>query len=196
MTDLVIKTARLNVLKEIIQTCHNCPLGLTRTKIVFGEGPENPKFLSLAEAPGKEEDSTGRPFVGRAGRLYRQVLQAIGICPEKDVYMCNILKCRPPDNRVPESSEIGECIKFLLKQIEIISPGLILLLGRTAVKGLLPEYSDVPMNKLRDISKTGSLSYKNTPILVTYHPSALLHDPSKKICFKEDFLHLKSIINN
>jgi DNA polymerase len=189
------KLSRLAKLKEVILVCQNCPLGKTRKHIVFGEGPENPRFLSIAEAPGASEDDTGRPFMGRAGKLYRQVLQAIGLCPEKDIFMCNILKCRPPGNRIPESSEIVECIKYLKKQIEIIQPRFILILGRTAVKGLFPDLDGFSMDKLRKLSKeTPPLQYENIPVLITYHPSALLYDSSKKLSFKEDFIHLQTLL--
>jgi uracil-DNA glycosylase family 4 len=150
--------------------------------------------MSISEAPGKDEDLSGRPFVGRSGKLYRQMLAAIGLDPEKDVYMSNILLCRPPNNRVPEQEEISQCIKFLHKKIEIITPKLLLFLGKTAIKGLLPEYAKIPMGTLRIESKEGKYAYKGIPVLITYHPSALLMDPSKKPCAKEDFLFLKSYL--
>jgi DNA polymerase len=189
----MMKSERLHSLKSVCELCHNCPLGTTRTKVVFGEGNTDPKFMSVAEAPGRDEDLSGRPFVGRSGQLYRKLLTAIGLDPEKDVYMANILKCRPPNNRIPEQVEIDNCVKFLQKQIEIVSPKLLLFLGKTAVKGLLPEYSKQSINTLRSESKLGKFSYQGIPVIITYHPSALLMDSSKKPCAVEDFAYLKSI---
>jgi DNA polymerase len=189
-----MKLERLSALKSVCESCFNCPLGKTKTKLVFGEGNPDPKFMSIAEAPGRDEDLSGRPFVGRSGQLYRKLLGAIDLDPEKDVYMCNILKCRPPNNRVPEQEEIDQCIKFLQKQIEIISPKLLLFLGKTAVKGLLPDYAKISVNTLRSDSKMGKFSYQNIPVIITYHPSALLMDPSKRPCAAEDFAYLKSVI--
>jgi uracil-DNA glycosylase family 4 len=188
-----MKSERLQSLKSVCELCHNCSLGKTRIKLVFGEGGTDPKFMSVAEAPGRDEDTSGRPFVGRSGQLYRKLLNAIGLDPEKDVYMANILKCRPPNNRVPEQGEIDCCIKFLQKQIEIVSPKLLLFLGKTAVKGLLPEHAKQSINSLRSDSKLGKFSYQGIPVIITYHPSALLMDPSKKPCAIEDFAYLKSI---
>jgi DNA polymerase len=189
-----MKSERLDNLKAVCNSCYNCPLGKTRIKLVFGEGNPEPKFMSVAESPGKDEDVSGRPFVGRSGQLYRNMLRAIGLDPEKDVYMSNVLKCRPPNNRVPEPEEIEQCVKFLQKQIEIISPRLLLFLGKTAVKGLLPEYAKMSVNSLRGNSKLGKFSYQGIPVLITYHPSALLMDSSKKPSAIEDFSFLKSII--
>jgi uracil-DNA glycosylase len=185
---------RLEVLKSLCNKCKNCVLGHTRKNLVFGEGPVTPKFMSIAESPGAEEDATGRPFQGRSGKLYRQLLMAIGLDPEKDVYMTNIILCRPPKNRPPADAEINECVKFLKKQVEIIQPRFILLLGRTAVKGLFPEFSKIPMDALRKDSKENKMFYQGIPVLVTYHPSALLRDPSRRIGAQEDFTYLKSLI--
>ena len=190
-----MKLERLNSLQKVCERCFNCQLGKTRTKMVFGEGCiTEPKFMSVAEAPGKDEDMSGRPFVGRSGKLYRKMLEAIGINPETDIFMCNILKCRPPNNRVPEQEEIDQCVKFLQKQIEIIAPKLLLFLGKTAVKGLLPDYAKIPMGDLREDSKLGKFSYQGIPVVITYHPSALLMDPSKRPSAAEDFTYLKSVI--
>lgn len=151
--------------------------------------------MCIGEAPGKTENETGRPFVGRSGQLLRKLLTAIEINIESDVFICNILKCWPPNNRIPEPEEIQSCIKFLQKQIEILQPKILLFLGKTAVKGLLPDQYNLPMKTaLRDNSKAGNYNYQGVPILITYHPSALLMDPSKKVMAKEDFLHLKSIL--
>jgi len=188
------KDTRLEKLQEIIKSCRNCILGSSRKKPVFGEGPSNSVVLTIGEAPGREENETGRPFVGRAGKLLRKMLLVIGLDPEKNVFIANILKCRPPNNRPPEQREIDECINFLKKQIEIISPEIILLLGRTAVKGLFPEHTKTPLDILRKESKNGLMMYNGIRVLVTYHPSALLRDPSRRVGAHEDFTYLKDLI--
>jgi uracil-DNA glycosylase family 4 len=191
-----LKQDRLKKLREICESCRNCSLGCSRNKLVFGEGSLTPKYFSIAEAPGKDENKTGLPFVGRSGQLYRQMLKAINVDPIKDVFMCNVLNCWPPNNRTPEREEIEHCLPFLKKKIEIIEPKLLLLLGRTSVKALLPEHEKIPMGVLREDSKQGKFSYMNIPVLITYHPSALLMDPSKRPCAIEDFSHLQSVINS
>jgi uracil-DNA glycosylase family 4 len=185
-----IKENRLEKLRSICESCSNCPLRAGRKRMVFGEGNIDCRVMFIAEAPGRTEDEQGRPLIGRAGTLLRNLIRAIDFKVE-DVYLCNIIKCRPPNNRPPEDEEIETCIKFLDKQIEIISPQLLILLGRTAVKGLVPEHKEVLLDTLRRNSKEGLIFYNNIPILVTYHPSALLRDPSKKISVAEDFKFLQ-----
>lgn len=189
------KTRRLEKVKAIAEACTNCSLGSTRKKLVFGEGNVDCKLMFIAEAPGRTEDLRGRPLIGRAGTLLRKMIQAIEI-DVGTVYLANICKCRPPNNRPPESEEIESCIKFLNKQIEIINPKMIVLLGRTAVKAILPEYKTTALDALRDISKIGSTVYKNIPVLVTYHPSALLREPFRKVKAKEDFIYLQGKYHN
>ena len=185
-----IKESRLLKLQTIAEKCYNCPLGQNRTRMVFGEGNVDCKIMFVAEAPGRTEDEQGRPLIGRAGTLLRKMIIAIGLRVE-DVYLANICKCRPPNNRPPEDEEIGTCVKFLNKQIEIITPQLLVLLGRTAVKGLVPEHKAVPLDVLRKSTKEESIFYNGVPILIMYHPSALLRDPSKKIGAAEDFKFLQ-----
>jgi len=161
--------------------------------MVFGDGDPNAWLMFIGEAPGREEDQKGIPFVGRSGQLLRKMIAAIGLLPE-DWYIANILKDRPPGNRVPETSEIGSCIKFLQKQIEIIQPEYLVLLGKTAVKGLLPDRAAARVDDLRQESKTlNSLNYNGIQVIVTYHPSALLRDPSKKVLAAQDFRFLESL---
>jgi uracil-DNA glycosylase len=157
--------------------------------MVFGEGNIDAQVMFIGEGPGASEDETGRPFVGRSGKLLRAMIQAIDL--SEKCFIANIVKCRPPNNRPPEDEEIGTCVKFLNKQIEIISPKLLVLLGRTAVKGLIPEYKATPLDILRRNSKEGSVFYEGVPALIMYHPSALLRDPSKKIGTAEDFRFLQ-----
>jgi uracil-DNA glycosylase len=161
--------------------------------MVFGEGSLNASIIFIGEAPGKSEDESGRPFVGRSGQLLRKMIQAIEI-PAEDYYIANIIKDRPPNNRPPEKEEIEACIKFLKKQIEIIQPRLLVLLGKTAVKGLCPGMAQMSMEALRAQSKSlGMVSFQEVPAIVTYHPSALLRTPWRKVGASEDFKFLQSI---
>jgi len=185
---------RLSKLKEIALKCTNCALYATRKKLVFGEGSSNALIMIIAEGPGREEDETGRPFVGRSGKLLRKTLLAIGIDPIKDCYIANIVMCRPPGNRDPEKEEIEMCKKFLVKQIEIIKPKLLVLLGKTAVKGLCPMFAKISVERLRSMTKNlGMVSYGEIPVMVTYHPSALLRAAWRKVGAKEDFIFLQQI---
>lgn len=186
------KQERLNKLRIICESCCNCVLRQTRNKLVFGEGSVDPKIMCIGEAPGRTENKIGRPFIGRSGQLLRKMLVAINLSLENDVFISNIIRCWPPDNRVPEPEEIEQCVKFLKKQIEIIQPKLLLFLGKTAVKGLLPELKNRQISDLRKVSKTWSFRYMGIPVLITYHPSALLMDPSKRILAKEDFIFLQN----
>ncbi|MBD3560589.1 uracil-DNA glycosylase, partial [Planktothrix sp. FACHB-1355] len=116
--------------------CHRCGLGNTRTHAVVGRGNPQAPITIVGEAPGQNEDETGLPFVGKAGQLLEKILAAVGLSSEKDVYICNIIKCRPPGNRVPTPDEIAACKPYLLEQIRLVNPKIILLTGATAVKGL------------------------------------------------------------
>ena len=184
-----IKTERLEKLKNLCEACHQCSLGPTRTKLVFGDGFPDALFVFVGEAPGKDEDRVGLPFVGRSGKLLRAMIQAIEFTDK--CYIANICKCQPPKNRPPEDKEIETCVKFLNKQIEIIAPKALVLLGRTAVKGLLPEHKKAPLDLLRGASKENLLSYNGIPVYVTYHPSALLRDSARKVGALEDFQFLQ-----
>ena len=185
------KETRLARLQAVVSACRNCTLNSGRRRTVFGEGSVNPHLMVLGEAPGRDEDKSGRPFIGRAGQLLRKLLAASGF-DLRNVYIANVCKCRPPDNRPPEPEEIDECVKFLKKQIEIIAPGHILLLGRTAVRGLFPEHGKTPLDRLRADSKNNQLMFSGTRVFVTYHPSALLRDPSRKFGAMEDFTFLST----
>lgn len=160
-------------LQTNIATCTACGLDKTRTQTVFGVGDRNADLMIIGEAPGFYEDKAGEPFVGRAGQLLNAMLQAIGIAREQ-VYIANILKCRPPNNRDPLINEVDLCTPFLKKQIALINPKLLLGLGRIAAHYLLD--TKAPLGQLR-----GQLTqYGNTPLLITYHPAYLLRSPSDK----------------
>jgi len=156
-----------------ICTCVKCPLGRTRTKFVFGVGNPQATLMLIGEAPGADEDAQGEPFVGRAGQLLNKILEAIHFKRE-DVYICNILKCRPPNNRTPQADEVEQCIPYLQKQIELIRPRVILCLGLVAAQNLL--HTTEGLGKLRG----RVLRYEGTPLMVTYHPAALLRNPNWK----------------
>lgn len=190
-----MKQERLSTLLEVCNECRNCKLRYRRNKLVFGEGNPDAKVMFIGEGPGREEDIAGRPFVGRSGQLLRQLIRAIKLDLEKDVYIANIVKCRPPNNRDPEKEEIDECVKFLKKQIEIIQPQYLVLLGRTAVKGILPDYEKKSLKVSRTDSKAGKITFEEIPVIVTYHPSALLRNPAFKLSAQEDFIYLKNLLD-
>ncbi len=157
-----------NFMREI-RDCKKCPLYESRTKFVFGEGNEHARLMFVGEAPGADEDRTGRPFVGRAGQLLNKMLKNIDIDRE-DVFITNILKCRPPNNRDPEPAEVQECLPYLHKQIEMIQPKLIVALGRVAGQNLLNKSA-----ALRDMRKQ-RWEYRGIEMMVTYHPAAILRN--------------------
>ncbi len=167
-----------------IHNCQSCPLGASRTKFVFGTGNPNADILIIGEAPGKDEDLQGKPFVGRAGQLLTKILEAIGLSRE-EVFIANILKCRPPANRKPEPAEVELCEPYLMKQIELIKPAFILTLGLTALDTLLK--GKHKMGEMRG----QVLDYCGTTMLVTYHPAALLRNPNWKKAAWEDVQKLR-----
>lgn len=166
-------TETLVALDKQICTCVKCPLGHTRTKFVFGVGNPSATLMLIGEAPGADEDAQGEPFVGRAGQLLNKILEAINFKRE-DVYICNILKCRPPNNRTPQPDEVEQCIPYLKKQIDLIKPKVILCLGLVAAQNLL--HTAEGLGKLRG----RVITYEGVPLMVTYHPAALLRNPNWK----------------
>ena len=174
---------------EQIHQCHNCALGNSRTQFVFGVGDPNASLVLVGEAPGEQEDLKGEPFVGRAGQLLDKILDAIDRSREKDVYICNVLKCRPPQNRDPLADEVEQCEPYLIHQINLIQPKLIVALGRVAGKTLLNV--DNSLKSMRGILH----NYHNTPLIVTYHPAALLRNPNWKPEAWKDFKWIRSMID-
>jgi uracil-DNA glycosylase len=168
-----VSASTLNDLNRQICGCMKCSLGKTRTNFVFGVGNPNADVVVVGEAPGADEDAQGEPFVGRAGQLLNKILEAIQFKRE-DVYICNILKCRPPNNRDPLPEEIDLCEPYLWKQMEIIKPKMILCLGRIAGQSLLKTNDTLSAlrGKFHD--------YRGIKLLVTYHPAALLRNPNWK----------------
>ena len=186
MIILRLNKMTLDELKTEVEKCDKCELCKTRTKTVFGSGDEKTDLLFVGEAPGKNEDETGIPFVGRAGQLLNVFFDAVGIDREK-VYITNILKCRPPQNRDPLPSEEKECIDFLHKQIEIINPKMIVCLGRISAMKLIKE--DFKITKEHGVM----FEYNKLPICAVYHPSALLRDPSKREDMYKDLKKIKEL---
>ena len=172
-----------------IKNCLNCQLGYKRTKFVFGVGDPNADLLLVGEAPGVDEDRLGEPFVGRAGKLLDKILAAIHLNRNKGVYICNVLKCRPPNNRDPLPSEVDQCEPYLQHQIRLIKPKLIVALGRVAGKTLLKH--DVPLKAMREKIHY----YENIPLIVTYHPAALLRNSGFKPPTWKDFQWIQSILD-
>lgn len=163
----------LLTLREEIGDCKRCKLSKQRKNIVFGEGSPEASLMFIGEAPGSEEDIQGRPFVGEAGQLLTRLIQKMGFKRE-EVYIANIVKCRPPSNRDPEEDEIEACFPFLIKQIEIISPSIIVSLGRISARTLLK--TKIPITKLRG----RFYEYEGIPLMPTFHPAYLLRNPKDK----------------
>ena len=180
---------QLDEFGKSISTCQKCNLGQHRNKFVFGVGDPHADLMFVGEAPGKEEDLKGEPFVGRAGKLLDKILSAIKMSRHKNVYICNVLKCRPPQNRDPLPDEVEKCEPYLLHQINLIKPKLIVALGRISGTTLLRV--DDTLKSMR-----GRLhDYHGTPLLVTYHPAALLRNSNLKTYAWEDFQFIRDFIN-
>ena len=180
---------QLNEFGTSISTCKKCNLGQHRNKFVFGVGDSHADLMLVGEAPGREEDLKGEPFVGRAGKLLDKILSAIKMTRHKNVYICNVLKCRPPQNRDPLPDEVEKCEPYLLHQINLIKPKLIVALGRISGTTLLR--MDDTLKSMR-----GRLhDYHGTPLLVTYHPAALLRNSNLKKYAWEDFQFIRDFIN-
>jgi len=175
-----------NNLEQRVKICTDCPLHEQRTNTVFGVGSQKAKWLILGEAPGQEEDKQGEPFVGRAGQLLNSMLFAIGL-QRHDIFIANTVKCRPPNNRDPHPTEILSCAPFLARQIELLQPRLILILGKVAVRRLLQK--EDALGKLR-----GKIhEYQSIPVVITYHPAYLLRSPSEKAKAWEDLQFALSV---
>lgn len=169
--------------------CTSCRLHTTRTGVVFGEGSESAQVVVVGEAPGQEEDRTGRPFVGRAGKLLDLLLLSVGL-PREQVYICNVLKCRPPENRNPLPDEMDVCTRHWLHgQLELIAPRVLLAVGKFAAQVLAA--SDETIGRLRG----RVLSYRGTPLVITYHPAYLLRSPQMTRVAWEDLQLLRKVLH-
>jgi DNA polymerase len=178
--------AALAPIREKAAVCTRCDLAKTRTNVVFGCGTARSGIVFVGEAPGADEDAQGVPFVGRAGKLLDRILAAIGIARD-DVYICNVLKCRPPGNRDPEPIEVASCAPYLVKQLEALEPRVLCALGLHAARVLLN--TTAPMAKLRG----QVFRYRGVPAIATYHPAAILRNPNLKPASWEDFQFLLKV---
>jgi len=172
-----------------VRACTLCALHKTRTQTVFGVGRRDAELLVIGEAPGADEDRQGEPFVGRAGQLLNAMLRAIGL-PRSDVYIANILKCRPPGNRDPQPNEASLCTPYLSRQVALVNPRAILAVGRIAAQWLLQ--TDAPIGRLR--GRVFRYGESGTPLLVTYHPAYLLRSPLQKATAWTDLCMVKELL--
>ena len=184
-----LERSSLGQIAEIITTCVQCPLGKLRQHAVPGEGAADASLMVVGEGPGRDEDATGRPFVGRAGKYFDTWLSAIGISREYNVFITNIVKCRPPQNRNPLPEEAHACLPYLKRQIALVKPDAILCLGKVAANYLLE--TNVALHAMR----TTIHRVSNIPVLVTYHPAAVLRNSDLRAPVWEDLKRLAAILN-
>jgi uracil-DNA glycosylase len=179
----------MRALEEAVRACTACGLSQQRRHAVPGVGDAHqPDWLVVGEAPGEEEDRQGVPFVGRAGQLLDRMLAAMGLTREEKVYIANVIKCRPPQNRNPEPDEVAQCTPYLLRQVELLQPRMVLAMGRFAAQTLLAQGSgmsadalrQIPLGKLRGRVHTIQVAGRSYPVVVTYHPAYLLRSPAEK----------------
>ncbi len=176
-------------LRAEVLACRRCSLHSSRTQGVFGVGSRKAQWLIVGEAPGAEEDRRGEPFVGRAGHLLDAMLRSIGLDRGSSVYIANVLKSRPPGNRDPKPEEVAACLPYLLRQIELLRPRLMLAVGRIAAQNLLA--TDLSLGRLR--GKVHYFGELNTPLVVTYHPAYLLRTPGDKRKAWEDLKFARNV---
>jgi len=172
-----------------VRACTKCALHATRTQGVLGVGPRRCDWLVIGEAPGAEEDRRGEPFVGAAGQLLDAMLRAIGLDRKTNVYIANVLKSRPPNNRDPRPEEVAACLPYLVRQIALLEPRIMLAVGRIAAQNLLG--TDAPLGRLR--GRVHHFGERNTPLVVTYHPAYLLRTPADKRKAWEDLKFARGV---
>ena len=183
------KLQRLGELAREVERCRRCPLYRTRTHAVISDGSPDARLMFVGEAPGRDEDLQGKPFVGAAGQLLTKMIQAMGLARE-EVYICNVLKDRPPANRTPEPDEVEACLPFLREQIAIVRPSVICVLGAVAAKALLGPH--VAITKIR-----GQLTeYEGIPLVPTFHPAYLLRNPDAKRFAWADLKKVKKLLDD
>jgi uracil-DNA glycosylase family 4 len=180
-----------DTLRSQVLACERCALSETRQQVVFGVGPTPAPWMVIGEAPGEQEDRRGEPFVGPAGQLLDQMLQAIGVAREREVFIANVLKCRPPRNRDPAPDEIAQCTPWLAAQIEAVQPRVILAVGRFAAQTLLQ--TDAPIGRLRGMAHARPQG--GAPVVATYHPSYLLRSPAEKAKAWQDLLLARQVFD-
>ena len=178
------KRRELEVLHSAVEACHQCGLCETRTNVVFGAGKSDARLMFVGEAPGRDEDEQGEPFVGRAGKVLTKMIVAMGLIRE-EVYIGNILKCRPPDNRTPTLEEMAVCLPHILRQIKVIQPDVVCALGATALKGLLRD-PRAAIGRMRG----KFIAWEGIKLMPTYHPAYLLRSPGEKHKTWEDLQNI------
>lgn len=183
---IIHRNPKLEKLNEALKGCNRCPLGATRGSLVFGRGSEEAPIVLIGEGPGEQEDLQGEPFVGRAGQLLDKILAAVDFTQE-DYYICNVVKCRPPHNRVPNPEEVACCKEFLRQQVGLIRPKIIVLLGASAAKAVLDPNIAITKARGKWVERNGFL------MMPTFHPAALLRDPQKKIPVWDDFKEIRRV---
>lgn len=175
-----------------VKSCERCGLCRSRKQTVFGVGPENARLMIVGEAPGQEEDLRGEPFVGQAGKLLDNMLSAVGLNREQHVFIANVLKCRPPGNRNPEPEEVAACSPYLRRQVELLRPDLILVMGRFAAQTMVG--SDASIASLRGRRHHYAMPDRQVPMIVTYHPAYLLRNLPDKAKAWTDLLLLTRLL--
>ncbi len=181
--------SKMDSLKDVVVECHLCDLSKTKINYVFGEGNEDADVMFIGEGPGEREDELGRPFVGRSGELLTKIIETTLEMKREDVYIANIVKCRPPNNRVPNEVEADRCLPYLIKQIEIVNPKIIVTLGATAYRYLTGDMK-TSISKIR-----GEVLEFSTALLIpTFHPSFLLRNPSAKRFVFNDMKKVKGLL--
>ena len=181
-------TEHFDALRETVLNCTACRLCEGRTKVVFGAGNPNARVMVIGEGPGREEDLRGEPFVGRSGQLMDKMLAHVGLTREKNIFIANMVKCRPPENRDPRPDEVEVCMNYLREQVRLIRPKIIVCMGRVAAISLIDPNFKVTKEHGQFIEKNGVL------MMGTYHPAALLRSPSNKPAALQDMLNLQQKI--
>ncbi|RMH16903.1 MAG: uracil-DNA glycosylase, partial [Gemmatimonadetes bacterium] len=180
----------LEGVRAVAEVCTACGLAETRTHVVFSDGAPDARVMVVGEAPGANEDRTGLPFVGQAGKLLDLLLATVGLSRRESVYICNVLKCRPPGNRDPQPDEIAACVGFLKRQIELVRPEAILAVGTFAARALTGR-ANTALGKLRGTVH----AYEGVPLVVTYHPAALLRNGGWTRATWDDLQLLRSVLD-
>ena len=184
----LVSTAGWDELQTLVRQCTRCPLHETRQQAVFGVGDRQARWMFVGEGPGAEEDQRGEPFVGAAGRLLDQMLRAVGLNRAENVYIANVVKCRPPQNRTPSDLECAACMPYLRRQIALIKPTLIVALGKVAAHALLD--TDKTLGALRGKPHR----FGDIPVIVTWHPAYLLRNPADKAKTWEDLCRARQML--
>jgi DNA polymerase len=186
---VIVQNEALNAIRAELQDCRSCKLCSSRKNLVFGSGDPHAELMFVGEAPGADEDEQGLPFVGRAGQLLTKIIESVGLS-RSEVFICNILKCRPPNNRNPEADEIAACEQFLFRQVEAVKPKILCALGTFGAQTLLR--TTEPIGRLRG----RLLDYRGVKLLATYHPAYLLRNPMEKRKVWEDMLVIRKYLDS